>query len=822
MSALAVCCLLSVFAPPHVAAMSDVGTAPSSSVHSTDNEVGALHSLRDYAVLLSESGAPLPHFDASNRHLFHSLGVDGTTVEYAHRPSESAVRDADGLYQPFPASLTLTFSAFNRSFSLPLALSPPPFDATSRIEVMSPYNERLAVLDAVSSSYRWTAAEGATEWATVTLREDGRFHLVMQAADGEVLQADPVEHFRHDMEPSRWHAMSAESERGMMIYRHSDLTNVGERQCGGDGWDADEAAAASHSPSNSTTSGHSIPSSSSSRRLLQTNLNDFFPTAQSERGIPNFGCLSSTQRLSIAVLADAGFSALFGGRPNDIVAAVSSIFSVINVLYVQQLSLFLTVTSLQIYLKPNPIGGPNPWNLAPPAGSHGAYCNDPSFSGSVTSINAQLVALDAWRQTYQPTNGGQHHLMTNCWPAPGIVGLSYYNDICLNQYAESVSSFNAPYWITVGHEIAHTLGAQHTFGGGGLMDYGNGAHYPMPNGPYQFNPVNQDQICWILNDQMYSAGIEPYCMQPYLPTCGNGVVEAGEQCDDSSACCKQCALAVGAQCSGNSTCCLPTCQYAPSSTLCASNSGLCANGQCLFSSCPSQYPLCGLSAGGCQQLCQVGSACVSLSGAYALPDNITCSLSPYGVCRSGQCAVTAVTYSYATSAWSVCSCAGTQSRTVICSGSDGNSYPLSTCTGAQKAPATDQSCVEPSSCYSYAFSYSSWSACSASCDGGVQSRTAACLMYSTPVTTLPLANCTAAGVALQALSADCNAQACSYSWQSSAFGACSVDCGGGVQTRLSTCWRAINDGTQQMTAADCVAHGLSSPCRQSAVQRAAL
>ena len=796
---------LALLAPLLPRAESSSASGPST--HSTLSQIGRLSVLRDFSVVESATGAPLAHFDADNHHMFRSLSADGSSVDYSHLPSESAVRDADGLYQPFPTSLTLTFEAFDASYSLPLTLAPPPFDGSTRIEVLSPYNEPLAVLDAVSNSYRWTGDDSSHDWAVVTLREDGRFHLVLHSASGEVIQADPVEHFRHDMEASSWHAMSVDSERGMMIYKHSDLTNLSDRKCGADDSDGSQPASANASTLDSPSA------SSSSRRLLQTNMNDFFPTALTESTISNFGCLSSTQRLSIAVLSDAGFSAMFGGRPNDIVAAVASIFSVINVLYIRQLSLFLTVTSLQIFLQPNPVGGPNPWNIAPPAGTHGQYCTDPKVYGAVTNINAQLSALDAWRQKYQPTNGGQHHLMTNCWPAPGVVGLSYYYEICLTQWAESVSSYNAPYWITVGHEIAHTLGALHTFGQGGLMDYGNGAHYPVPNGPYQFHPVNQQQICYIVNDQMYSEGIQPYCMTPYQPTCGNGIVEPDEQCDDTTACCtSQCTLAAGAQCAGNSTCCLlSSCQYAPSTSLCANNNGVCANGECLLSSCPNAYPLCGVSAGGCQQLCKVGSSCIALSGSYALPDNVTCSLSPYGVCQSGQCAVTSIAYSYAASAWSACSCDGTQNRTLVCSGSDGNSYQLSTCNGTSALPSTVQSCAMPSSCYSFAFNYSSWSACSDTCDGGTRTRNANCLMYSSPLVVLPLANCTAAGATLQPLSGTCNGQSCTYMWQSTAFGACSVDCGGGVQTRVSTCLRSINGGTQQMTAADCVSHSLPAP-----------
>lgn len=80
-------------------------------------------------------------------------------------------------------------------------------------------------------------------------------------------------------------------------------------------------------------------------------------------------------------------------------------------------------------------------------------------------------------------------------------------------------------------------------------------------------------------------------VQPYEPTCGNRVVEPGEECDDDSPCCDaaRCKLAPGARCSrgepwrwkggagslvggdgGGWTgqCCSSECQFLSSATLC--------------------------------------------------------------------------------------------------------------------------------------------------------------------------------------------------------------------------------------------------------------
>ena len=787
---------------------------------STSTELSSVHVLSDFHLLTQDgdvsSTTSLSHFHPQSVHRFRTLDASDPTATptYAHLPSPDGHLTADGLfYQPFPSSLTLSFSAFSRTFRIPLTLSPPLFDPSTNashplISHMSELtNEVLQSFTPPLSSYHWRQGE---EWAAVTLREDGRFHLVLQQ-DGEVYQADPVEHFRHDMEPQQWRLMARDSERGMMIYKHSQLRNQHNKQCGGDHLHENQETMQEEEeerPSSLFTSPTSSSNSSAARRLLQIALGDYGPTAATEATVQKFGCISSPQRLSIAGLVDAGWAQLLGSSLPDIIAAVTAVYSTINQLYLPQLNLYLTLTSLQIWTQPNPPNGPNAWNIAPPFGAAYYYCTDPTLYPNSNNINAQLTTLDSWRVANQPYNGGVFVLFTNCWPAPGMVGLSYYDWVCGNQYAESIASYNAPYWITVAHEIGHTLGAYHTFGLGGLMDYNNGAHYPLPSGPYQFHPTNEAQICSIMNDGIGNYfNVQPYCITPYTPVCGNGLVEGNEQCDDSSSCCTaQCTLAPAAQCSASgTTCCSSTCQYMPSTTLCAAGGGFCSNGACLLSACPPGYPLCGMDQGGCRQLCAVGGQCVYFAGnGFLLQDNTTCSLTPYSQCHSGQCISTSVSFAWTTSAWSSCSCSSTQSRSVQCMGSDGQTYPSSRCPAA--VPIGFQSCSAPLSCFTFSFVYSAWSSCSNSCDGGSMSRTATCQVSTSPITTLPLANCTAAGVFLSPLTSTCNTSPCVYSWTSPAWSSCSVTCGGGSQSRTSTCWRAINGGSQQQPNAACTAH----------------
>ena len=81
-----------------------------------------------------------------------------------------------------------------------------------------------------------------------------------------------------------------------------------------------------------------------------------------------------------------------------------------------------------------------------------------------------------------------------------------------------------------------------------------------------------------VSDGGRGACLEGVCVG--LAVCGDGVVQAGEECDDTSGCCdlSSCMLANAAQCSGGECCDSSTCRPRSSSTLCASDTGICIGG----------------------------------------------------------------------------------------------------------------------------------------------------------------------------------------------------------------------------------------------------
>src|SRR5687768_11129222 len=108
-------------------------------------------------------------------------------------------------------------------------------------------------------------------------------------------------------------------------------------------------------------------------------------------------------------------------------------------------------------------------------------------------------------------------------------------------------------------------------------------------------------MCREMARKFTTTTITPFCLSktavtppttpPSTGTCGNGIVEASEECDDTSSCCVACKLKTGALCTpgtaGSATanpCCTASCSYSASSVGCGARTAAgyfpayCANG----------------------------------------------------------------------------------------------------------------------------------------------------------------------------------------------------------------------------------------------------
>lgn len=71
------------------------------------------------------------------------------------------------------------------------------------------------------------------------------------------------------------------------------------------------------------------------------------------------------------------------------------------------------------------------------------------------------------------------------------------------------------------------------------------SYSPTANKVFTFTATNPSEICSHVN------AVKGVCYAAWRSTCGNGVIEPGEDCDDTTGCCDRttCRLVAGATCS---------------------------------------------------------------------------------------------------------------------------------------------------------------------------------------------------------------------------------------------------------------------------------
>ncbi|XP_013411289.1 uncharacterized protein LOC106174328 isoform X4 [Lingula anatina] len=154
------------------------------------------------------------------------------------------------------------------------------------------------------------------------------------------------------------------------------------------------------------------------------------------------------------------------------------------------------------------------------------------------------------------------------------------------------------------------------------------------------------------------------------------------------------------------------------------------------------------------------------------------------------------------SSWSACpvTCGtGQQTRTRTCS-DPAPAFGGSRCAGSLFSTQTEsQTCGDTSCPVDGGYSqWSSWSTCTVTCEGGTQERTRSC---TNPAPANNGSDCSGLGPATE--TQQCNTQGCPVNggltnWSS--WGTCNVTCGGGSQSRTRTCTNPV----PQNGGADCV------------------
>ena len=342
---------------------------------------------------------------------------------------------------------------------------------------------------------------------------------------------------------------------------------------------------------------------SASSRLLRRQLNGdtgsaFITQAQLARTIGSTaGC--PTQRL--VALVGAAADCNFVNGFNSTASARASIVSALNsASQVYESSFNITLGLASVLLSearcPSSATASSPWNTA---------CD------SSVELGDRLSTFSAWRGNQSDSNA-VWTLLTTCNTGSEI-GVAWLGTTC-NQNAtvqqgsyvsgtSVVAAISSSYWRTLAHELGHNFGAVHdcTASACGTTTSccplsqstcnSNGQYLMNPSSSQSssgFSPCTVGQICTNLLRKTITASCLTTNQNVKLDgaaTCGNGVVEEGEDCDcggtagcGANPCCEPttCKFKSGAVCdTGNSACCTAECQFASNSTVCRGSTGQC-------------------------------------------------------------------------------------------------------------------------------------------------------------------------------------------------------------------------------------------------------
>lgn len=254
--------------------------------------------------------------------------------------------------------------------------------------------------------------------------------------------------------------------------------------------------------------------------------------------------------------------------------------------------------------------------------------NDPTplSRGGETCLGALSTMSEfmRWLSVVNSTEAAYWLFLSDCFSS-GVNGVSYIGSACGKRGNNGgVASYS---WLTAIHEIGHGFGMTHSFEDGvgltgGIMDYGSGKF----NGTVQIHPSKKAEICPFLQYIQQSSCIRP--LMTNGTSCGNGIVEDGEQCE--------CLTVGSSSCAG----CV-SCQLLDPSTECSvgnfvirgvvSESGLASPYCCVSGRLVRPKTLCGEKR---LDACGAGGKCVQLCTKDLLSDNPNCGFDGDG-CKLG-------------------------------------------------------------------------------------------------------------------------------------------------------------------------------------------
>ncbi|KAI9337786.1 Metallo-peptidase family M12-domain-containing protein [Obelidium mucronatum] len=408
------------------------------------------------------------------------------------------------------------------------------------------------------------------------------------------------------------------------------------------------------------------------------------------------GCRGTKQFVFMGAAADCNYVSAAGGT-SQALANILSDFNQASAVYEASFQVGLAIIKVNLQTACSTAtaavnGASMGWNQACVSGY---------------SINDRLSDFSQWRGAKDGRsldNAGLWHLMTGCTTAVSgeAVGIAWLQTLCQQRSnlqsdggggsdyvsGTAVSSIVPVEWKVVAHEVGHNFGAIHDCTSGSCpQSAGSSLCCPCPstcdcNGQYlmhptdnavtsQFSDCSKTAICQTLQDpNRYDCLQPPNALQALTSNiCGNGVKEAGEECDcggpdcgTTDPCCNgaTCKLTSGSVCDDLNDDCCTKCQFKTQGAVCRPSTGVCDYAE-----------VCDGKSGSCPTnlFAPNGQTCTSgLAG-------VTGTTCANGVCtsRNEQC----TTNSHGLKTTGVCKLPGSETQCqLLCATANGQCYIL--------------------------------------------------------------------------------------------------------------------------------------------------
>ncbi|KAF9042058.1 Metallo-peptidase family M12-domain-containing protein [Panaeolus papilionaceus] len=301
------------------------------------------------------------------------------------------------------------------------------------------------------------------------------------------------------------------------------------------------------------------------------------------------GCPTTQKVLYMGVAADCTYVSKYGGQDNATMAILTN-WNSASSLYKTTFNVSLGIVELEVRSGSCPTAADPafPWNVP---------C-------SSAELDNRLSLFSEWRGAKGDDGIGLWHLMSGC-PTGSEVGIAWLATLCQQTATGSpgsivsgtaVSTAGRTEWQVIAHEIGHNFGAIHDCASGcnltssccplSSTTCSADARFIMSPvaqaGEKVFSPCTVGNVCSLMRG-VQGGRTETSCLVDPDPTkqtislqmCGNGIVEAGEDCDpgknSTSTCCdvNTCKFKNNASCDPDSSpCCTQSCSFAPSTQIC--------------------------------------------------------------------------------------------------------------------------------------------------------------------------------------------------------------------------------------------------------------